>query len=152
MARINFILNGANQIVDVDPEMKLLWVIRDVLGLTGTKYSCGMSLCGACTVHVNGKAIRSCSTKIKSVDGKQIITIEGLASNPENPLINAWLEEEVSQCGYCQPGQIMIAASLLEEIPNPTNKDIDRVMSKALCRCGTYQRIRKAIHYAVEKG
>ncbi|MFC1550849.1 (2Fe-2S)-binding protein [Candidatus Neomarinimicrobiota bacterium] len=152
MAKISFILNGVSQVVDVDPEMKLLWVIRDVLGLTGTKYSCGMSLCGACTVHINGKAIRSCSTKIKSVDGKQITTIEGLASNPENPLIHAWLEEEVSQCGYCQPGQIMIAASFLEEIPNPTNEDIDRVMSKALCRCGTYKRIKKAIHYAVENG
>ncbi|MFC1546925.1 (2Fe-2S)-binding protein [Candidatus Neomarinimicrobiota bacterium] len=148
MAMISFTINGESRTVDVDPEMKLLWVIRDVLNLTGTKYSCGMSLCGACTVHLDGKPIRSCSTTVSRVAGRSVTTIEGLAADADNPLIQAWIEEEVAQCGYCQSGQIMIASDLLAKNPKPTDADIDKTMSRALCRCGTYQRIRQAIHRA----
>jgi aerobic-type carbon monoxide dehydrogenase small subunit (CoxS/CutS family) len=148
MAMISFTINGEARTVDVDPDMKLLWVIRDVLNLTGTKYSCGMSLCGACTVHLDGKPIRSCSTTVSRVAGRSITTIEGLAADADNPLIQAWIEEEVAQCGYCQSGQIMIATDLLANNPKPTDADIDKTMSRALCRCGTYQRIRQAIHRA----
>ncbi|MFC1619109.1 (2Fe-2S)-binding protein [Candidatus Neomarinimicrobiota bacterium] len=148
MAMISFTINGEARTVDVDPEMKLLWVIRDALHLTGTKYSCGMSLCGACTVHLDGKPIRSCSTTVTRVAGRSVTTIEGLAADADNPLIQAWVEEDVAQCGYCQSGQIMIAADLLAKNPKPTDADIDKTMSRALCRCGTYQRIRQAIHRA----
>jgi aerobic-type carbon monoxide dehydrogenase small subunit (CoxS/CutS family) len=148
MALISFSVNGEARTVDVDPEMRLLWVLRDVLQLTGTKYSCGMSLCGACTVHLDGKPIRSCSTPVSRVAGRSVTTIEGLAADPDNPLLQAWIEEEVAQCGYCQSGQIMIAADLLSQKPKPTDADIDTTMSRALCRCGTYQRIRRAIHRA----
>ncbi len=148
MASIRFTINGALAVLDVDPDTPLLWVIRDMLGLTGTKYSCGMSLCGACTVHLDGKPIRSCTTPVSAAKGRSITTIEGLSSDLSHPVQQAWLEEEVSQCGYCQPGQIMIAAALLAENSNPTDKDIDAAMSRALCRCGTYQRIRLAIHRA----
>jgi isoquinoline 1-oxidoreductase alpha subunit len=148
MAMISFTINGESRTVDVDPQMRLLWVIRDVLQLTGTKYSCGMSLCGACTVHLDGKPIRSCSTPVSRAAGRNITTIEGLAADPENRLIQAWIEEEVAQCGYCQSGQIMIAADLLAKKSKPTDADIDEAMSRALCRCGTYQRIRQAIHRA----
>jgi aerobic-type carbon monoxide dehydrogenase small subunit (CoxS/CutS family) len=148
MAIISFTINGEERTVDVDPEMKLLWVLRDVLNLTGTKYSCGMSLCGACTVHLDGKPIRSCSTAATRAAGRSVTTIEGLAEDSSNPLIQAWVDEEVAQCGYCQSGQIMIAADLLAKKTKPTDADIDGAMSRALCRCGTYQRIRRAIHRA----
>lgn len=148
MAMISFTINGEARTVDVDPQTRLLWVIRDVLQLTGTKYSCGKSLCGACTVHLDGKPIRSCSTPVSRAAGRSITTIEGLAAEPDNRLIRAWVEEEVAQCGYCQSGQIMIAADLLTKKPKPTDADIDDAMSRALCRCGTYQRIRRAIHHA----
>lgn len=151
MARINIDINGKIETIDVDPEMKLLWTIRDILGLTGTKFSCGMGICGACTVHIDGKPVRSCSTKVKSVNGKKIVTIEGLATDLSLPVIQSWLDEEVSQCGYCQSGQIMNASYLLKENSKPTDTNIDRTMSRVLCRCGTYQRIRKAIHSAAEK-
>ena len=148
MSLISFKVNGHSRTVNVDPDTPLLWVIRDTLGLTGTKYSCGMSLCGACTVHLDGEPIRSCTTKASQVAGRSITTIEGLSENGDHPLQQAWVEEEVSQCGYCQPGQIMIAAGLLVKKPRPTDADIDATMSRALCRCGTYQRIRRAIHRA----
>ncbi|UCH10424.1 MAG: (2Fe-2S)-binding protein [Fidelibacterota bacterium] len=147
MAQISFIINGQRKSLDMDPDVRLLWVIRDSLGLTGTKYSCGMSLCGACTVHVDGDPVRSCVTAVSDVDGREVTTIEGLAEQ-NHPIHQAWIEEEVSQCGYCQPGQIMTAAALLAKNPKPSDKDIDQTMSRALCRCGTYQRIRRAIHRA----
>lgn len=148
MKKINFVINGEKKSHLVDPNMKLLWFIRDILGLTGTKYSCGKSLCGTCIVHVDGKVVKSCSTTVSKIDGKTITTIEGLSKKSDHPLQSAWIEEEVSQCGYCQPGQIMAAAELLNKIPKPTDDDIDAQMSKVLCRCGTYNRIRKAIHIA----
>jgi aerobic-type carbon monoxide dehydrogenase small subunit (CoxS/CutS family) len=128
--------------------MPLLWVIRDVLNLRGTKYGCGIAVCGACTVHVNGQAARSCITAISSVAGKKVTTIEGLSSDGSHPLQQAWMDVDVSQCGYCQPGQIMAAAALLAQNPNPSNAQIDAAMSGNLCRCGTYLRIRQAIHKA----
>jgi len=149
--QINFKLNGKAVEVDVDPKTPLLWVIRDTLGLTGTKYSCGMGICGSCTVHIDGETARSCVTPIESVQGKTIVTIEGLAQNGFHPVQKAWIEEEVPQCGYCQPGQIMAAVKLLEQNPNPSDADIDNAMSGVLCRCGTYQRIRKAIHTVAEE-
>ncbi len=149
MSRIDFTINGEQRRLDVDPGMPLLWAIRDHLGLTGTKYSCGLSLCGACTVHIDGQAVKSCGTDIGDVRGKSITTIEGLAQNGIlHKVQQAWLDEEVAQCGYCQPGQIMTAAALLAANPRPSNSDIDKAMDGALCRCGTYQRIRKAIHRA----
>jgi len=134
--------------LDVDPEMPLLWVIRDIVGLTGTKFGCGVAQCGACTIHLNGESVRSCVTRAERADGQEITTIEGLSENNDHPLQKAWLEFDVPQCGYCQSGQIMSAAKLLNEIPDPTDSDIDDAMSGNLCRCGTYQRIRKAIHLA----
>lgn len=148
MQKIEFIINGTRKSVIVDPQMKLLWFIRDELGLTGTKYSCGKSICGSCTVLIDGNAVKSCSTTISKISGKSITTIEGLSKNGDHLLQKAWIEEDVSQCGYCQPGQIMQAAELLKYNPNPSDKDIDKTMSKVLCRCGTYNRIRKAIHLA----
>jgi isoquinoline 1-oxidoreductase alpha subunit len=145
---VTFILNGKQQTVDVSPEMPLLWVLRDTLNLTGTKFGCGMALCGACTVHVNGEATRSCITAISNVTGKRVTTIEGLSNGASHPVQRAWIEEDVPQCGYCQSGQIMSAAALLSKKPNPTDADIDDAMSGNICRCGTYQRIRKAIHRA----
>jgi isoquinoline 1-oxidoreductase subunit alpha len=147
---IRFILNGKSQSVDVDPNMPLLWVLRDTLNLTGTKFGCGMALCGACTVHVDGEAIRSCVTPIASVAEKKVTTIEGLSMNRSHPVQQAWIEVDVPQCGYCQPGQIMAAAVLLAKNPHPTDADIDESMAGNICRCGTYQRIRKAIHRAAE--
>jgi aerobic-type carbon monoxide dehydrogenase small subunit (CoxS/CutS family) len=132
--------------------MPLLWVLRDTLGLTGTKYSCGIGLCGNCTVHLDGEATRSCTLPVSQAAGKNVVTIEGLSPDGDHPLQRAWLEERVNQCGYCQPGQIMAAAALLAENPKPTDEDIDAAMSGQLCRCGTYQRIRRAIHRAVEEG
>ncbi|HEY3104642.1 MAG TPA: (2Fe-2S)-binding protein [Pyrinomonadaceae bacterium] len=144
----NFTVNGKAVTVDVPADMPLLWVIREVLNLPGTKFGCGMSLCGACTVHANGQAIRSCVTTIAEVNGKQITTIEGLAGNTLHPLQKAWMEVDVAQCGYCQAGQIMQAAALLKQHPNPTDAQIDAAMEGNLCRCGTYLRIREAIHKA----
>jgi aerobic-type carbon monoxide dehydrogenase small subunit (CoxS/CutS family) len=148
MAQISFVINGQRKSLDVDPDVKLLWIIRDRLGLTGTKYSCGMSLCGACTVHVDGEAVRSCVTAVSEVAGREVTTIEGLAADLDHTIHKAWIEEEVSQCGYCQPGQIMTAAALLAGNSKPSDKDIDETMSRTLCRCGTYQRIRQAVHRA----
>ncbi len=147
---IKFTLNGKPQEVDVTPDMPLLWVLRDTLGMTGTKFGCGMSLCGACTVHVNGVAARSCITAISNVQGKAVTTIEGLSPDVTHPVQRAWIELDVPQCGYCQSGQIMSVASLLERVPNPTDADIDELMMGNICRCGTYQEIRKAIHRAAE--
>ena len=141
-------INSEDHTVDVPPDMPLLWVLRDVVGLTGTKFGCGMALCGACTVHVNGEAARSCVTPISSVVGKEIITIEGLSADSSHPLQRAWIEEDVPQCGYCHSGQVMSAAVLLAENPKPSDADIDDAMSGNICRCGTYQRIRRAIHRA----
>jgi isoquinoline 1-oxidoreductase subunit alpha len=145
---ITFTLNGKAQTVDVSPEMPLLWVLRDTLNMTGTKFGCGMALCGACTVHINGEPARSCSTPISSVAGKKITTIEGLSADGTHPVQVAWMAEDVPQCGYCQSGQIMSAVALLSKKSNPTDADIDDAMSGNICRCGTYQRIRKAIHRA----
>ena len=148
---ISLNVNDKTYQVDVNPDMPLLWVIRDVLGLTGTKYGCGVAQCGACTVHLNGQAVRSCVTRVSRADGQKIITIEGLSKNNDHPLQLAWAEIDVPQCGYCQSGQLMAAAVLLKENPNPTDMDIDIAMSGNLCRCGTYPRVRKAIHMAAEK-
>jgi isoquinoline 1-oxidoreductase subunit alpha len=143
-------VNKQSRTVDVPGEMPLLWVLRDVLGLKGTKYGCGISACGACTVHVDGRAVRSCVTPASSVENRNITTIEGLADTETHPVQMAWEETDVAQCGYCQPGQIMSAVALLSKTPKPTETDIDSAMSGNLCRCGTYPRIREAIHRAVE--
>lgn len=141
-------VNGQSHQLDLAPDTPLLWVLREHLQLTGTKYGCGQALCGACTVHIDGRAERSCVTPVKDVVGKQVVTIEGLADELMHPLQAAWVAEEVPQCGYCQPGQVMAAAGLLKATPKPTDADIDQTMSGNLCRCGTYPRIRKAIHRA----
>ena len=141
-------INDKQQSVDVDPTTPLLWVLRDTLGLTGTKYGCGIAQCGACTVHLNGDPVRSCVTPLSAVGDRKVTTIEGLSENGEHPVQQAWLEVDVPQCGYCQPGQIMSAAALLANNPAPTDADIDQAMSGNICRCGTYQRIRAAIHKA----
>ena len=143
---ISLDVNGKTYDVDVGPDVPLLWVIREHLGLPGTKYGCGIAQCGACTVHIDGKARRSCQTLVKDAAGKKITTIEGIPD--DHPVKKAWIEDEVPQCGYCQPGQIMEAVALLQENPDPGDDDIDNVMSGNLCRCGTYQRIRRAIHRA----
>jgi isoquinoline 1-oxidoreductase alpha subunit len=150
MANITFTLNGTSQTVDVVAEMPLLWVLRDVIGLTGTKFGCGMALCGACTVHLDGQPVRSCSTPVKSVAGKRVVTIEGLSPNGTHPVQRAWMEVDVPQCGYCQSGQVMSAAALLARKPKPTDADIDQAMRGNLCRCGTYQSVRAAVQRAVE--
>ncbi|MBV8834525.1 MAG: (2Fe-2S)-binding protein [Acidobacteriaceae bacterium] len=138
-------VNGAARSYDGDPEMPLLWYLRDELQLTGSKFGCGMGLCGACTVHVNGEAARSCLTPMSSAAGKEITTIEGLSPNGTHPVQRAWQQANVPQCGYCQSGQIMQAAALLKQKPKPTDHDIEQAMSGNICRCGTYQRIRQAI-------
>lgn len=145
---ISLEVNGKVYSVDVAPDTPLLWVIREHLDITGTKFGCGIAQCGACTVHIDGKARRSCQTPVRKAEGKKITTIEGISH--EHPLFRAWIEDEVPQCGYCHPGQIMEAAALLEENPAPSDDDINRVMSGNLCRCGTYQRIRRSIHRASE--
>jgi isoquinoline 1-oxidoreductase alpha subunit len=145
---IQLTVNQKKYEVDVSPDMPLLWVIRDVIGLTGTKYGCGIAHCGACTILLNGEAIRSCTTPVSKAGGKNITTIEGLSADNSHPLQRAWLELDTPQCGYCQSGQIMSAAALLKEKSDPTDDDIDDAMSGNLCRCGTYPRIRKAIHLA----
>lgn len=142
-------VNGRSHTVDVEPEMPLLWVLRDHLNLRGTKYGCGMSLCGACTVHIDGEPVESCSLPVSAVVGKKILTIEGLAQRDLHPIQAAWIEHEVPQCGYCQTGMIMSAAALLDKKPRPTDADIDDAMTN-LCRCGTYARVKKAIHAAAE--
>jgi len=148
--KISFTINGENQIVDVDGETPLLWVIRDGLDLKGTKYGCGKAACGACTIHVEGNAVRSCSYPVKMAEGKNIITIEGLSTGDNlHPVQQAWKEEVVPQCGYCQPGFMMATAAMLNEIPKPTDKDIDQNIIN-ICRCATYYRMRKAIHRAAE--
>jgi isoquinoline 1-oxidoreductase alpha subunit len=143
-------VNGKQHDVDVEPETPLLWVLRDTLGLTGTKYGCGVALCGACTVHLDGKAVRSCSTKVSAVAGREITTIEGLSANGLTVVQQAWVEEDVVQCGYCQSGQVMAATALLAANPRPSDTEIDEAMRRNICRCGVYQRIRKAIHRAAE--
>jgi len=147
-SKIKLKVNGREYEVDVLPKTPLLWVIRDNIGLTGTKYGCGMALCGACTVHIDGKAVRSCVTPAASVVGKEITTIEGLSPDGSHPVQLAWVEDDVPQCGYCHSGQIMSAAALLAKNPKPTDDDIDTFMAGNICRCGTYQRIRHAIHRA----
>jgi isoquinoline 1-oxidoreductase subunit alpha len=152
MAAINFTVNGQRQNVDVAPQMPLLWVLRDTLGLTGTKFGCGMGLCGACTVHIDGQVLRSCSTQVSTVAGKSVTTIEGLSPTGTHVVQQAWLEVDVPQCGYCQSGQIMSAAALLSKTPRPTDAEIDTAMRGNICRCGTYQSIRAAIHRAAQGG
>jgi isoquinoline 1-oxidoreductase subunit alpha len=147
---INLKVNGKQLQADVDPNTPLLWVLRESLSLTGTKYGCGMAQCGACTVHLDGEAIRSCVKKVSDAAGKNITTIEGLSADLSHPLQRAWIEIDVPQCGYCQSGQIMSAAVLLAEKPKPTDTDIDEAMCGNICRCGTYSRIRQAIHRAAE--
>ena len=143
-------VNNKTYQVDVSPDMPLLWVVRDTLGLTGTKFGCGVAQCGACVLHLDGEAVRSCVTKVSRAEGKKIVTIEGLSENNDHPAQLAWEEIDVPQCGYCHSGQIMSAAVLLRENPKPTDKDIDDAMSGNICRCGTYPRVRKAIHLAAE--
>ena len=145
---VSFNLNGASQTVDVPDDTPLLWVLRDTLKLTGTKFGCGMSLCGACTVHLNGNPVRACQTSIRAVEGVEIVTIEGLSEDGTHRVQRAWVEAQVPQCGYCQSGQIMSAAALLASKPNPTDEDIDGWMAGNVCRCGAYGPIRRAIHRA----
>jgi isoquinoline 1-oxidoreductase subunit alpha len=147
---ISFSVNKRRVNVDVDPSTPLLWVLRENLELTGTKYGCGMAQCGACTVHINGQAVRSCVAPVTRAAGKEVTTIEGLSPDLSHPLQRAWLEIDVPQCGYCQSGQIMSAALLLKEIPNPSDEDIDQALTGNICRCGTYPRIRRAVHRAAE--
>ena len=147
---ITFKVNGKPTTVDVPADMPLLWVLRDILDLKGTKFGCGMAQCGACTVHVNGTAIRSCTRRVSTVEGAEVRTIEGLSSDGSHPLQRAWEELDVPQCGYCQAGQLMSAAALLANKPNPTDEDIDAAMNGNICRCATYLRIRQAIHLAAQ--
>ncbi len=148
MPPVTFTLNGAPVTVDAPPEMPLLWVLRDLLDLKGTKFGCGISECGACTVHVNGRTTRSCQVRVETLEGDDVVTIEGLSPDGSHPLQQAWKELDVPQCGYCQAGQLMAAASLLARNPSPSDEDIDRAMERNLCRCGTYVRIREGIHRA----
>ena len=147
---ISLNVNQKTYQVDADPDMPLLWAIRDLIGLTGTKYGCGVAQCGACVVHLDGEAVRSCVTRVSRAEGKTIVTIEGLSEKNDHPLQQAWQQIDVPQCGYCHSGQIMSAAVLLREKPNPTDEDIDIAMAGNICRCGTYPRVRKAIHLAAE--
>lgn len=147
---IQFTLNGKAQSIDVDPDMPLLWAIRNTVGLKGTKYGCGMAMCGACTVHFNGQPTRSCSLPMSAVAGQAITTIEGVSEDTTHAVQRAWIEEQVAQCGYCQSGQIMSAVALLQNNPNPTDADIDAAMAGNICRCGTYPRIRSAIKKAAQ--
>ena len=148
MIKLN--INKKNYEIDIDPDTPLLWVLRDIIGLAGTKYGCGVAQCGACVVHLNGEAVRSCVTKVSRAAGQKVVTIEGLSENNDHPLQKAWMELDVVQCGYCQAGQIMSAAVLLRENSNPTDEDIHHAMEGNICRCGTYLRIKKAIHLAAE--
>lgn len=152
MATIKFTLNGKAQSLEADSEMPLLWALRDLLNMTGTKYGCGVGVCGSCTVLVNGKAERSCSVSCGDIANKKVVTIEGLSEKGDHPLQKAWVEVDVPQCGYCQAGQILQAAALLMEKKNPTDADIDKAMDNNICRCGTYRRIKKAIKVAAGGG
>jgi isoquinoline 1-oxidoreductase subunit alpha len=152
MAVFNLRVNGERRSVDVPPDMPLLWVLRDHLGLTGTKYSCGIAFCGSCTVHLDGEPVRSCAVTVESVGNADITTIEGLSRAGDHPLQRAWIEDQVPQCGYCHPGQLMQAAALLETNPHPTDEEIDQYMAGVLCRCGTYQRIKRAIRKVEREG
>jgi len=151
MTPMMLIVNGKSVSVESQPDMPLLWVLRDLLGLTGTKFGCGIAQCGSCTVHLDGIPVRSCILPVSTVSGKAITTIEGLSPDRSHPLQRAWIAEEVPQCGYCQSGQLMAAAALLADNPHPTDADIDAAMSGNICRCGTYQRIRRAIHRAARE-
>jgi isoquinoline 1-oxidoreductase alpha subunit len=148
MAKYRLRVNGHQHEVEAAPEMPLLWVLRDLLQLTGTKYGCGLGVCGACTVHEEGRAVRSCQIAVAGAAGKNYTTIEGLSADGSHPCQRAWIEEDVAQCGYCQAGMVMTTAALLREKPDPTDAEIDAAMSELVCRCGTYQRIRRAIHRA----
>ncbi len=150
MPTFTLTVNGRSRTVDVPADMPLLWVLRDTLGLTGTKYGCGIALCGACTVHLDGQAIRTCTTPVAAVGARPITTIEGLSADGSHPVQRAWIAEEVPQCGFCQAGQVMAAAALLATTPDPSDADIDRAMTN-ICRCGTYQRLRRAIHRAARE-
>jgi len=147
---VTFTLNGKTQSIEADDDTPLLWVLRDHLGLTGTKYGCGAALCGACTVHIDGQAARSCVLPLKALEGKRVTTIEGVSQDRDHVVQRAWIELDVPQCGYCQSGQIMSAVALLNSNPAPTDAEIDYALSGNICRCGTYSRIRKAIHRAAE--
>jgi isoquinoline 1-oxidoreductase alpha subunit len=150
MTSYNLLINGKTYTVEADPKMPLLWAIRDLVNLTGTKYGCGIAQCGACTVHLNGAPVRSCSIPVSAAANQKVTTIEGLSDDNKHAVQLAWIKEQVPQCGYCQSGQIMAAAALLKRIPNPTDKDIDTAMQGIICRCGTYPRIRKAIKTAAQ--
>lgn len=152
MANLKLSINGKSHTVEADESMPILWVLRDLLDLTGTKYGCGIAQCGACTIHLDGQPVRSCALPVEAAVGKKITTIEGLSKKGDHPVQQAWEELDVAQCGYCQAGQIMSAAALLERNANPSDEDINNAMQGHICRCGTYQRIRKAIHVAAEKG
>lgn len=152
MAKYALTVNGTRHEVEASPDMPLLWVLRDILGMTGTKFGCGRNLCGACTVHIDGSAVRSCVTRMSRVGDGQITTIEGLGEAKLTALQEAWMELDVAQCGYCQPGQLMAAASLLARNPDPSDDEIDDAMQRNICRCGTYQRIKAAIHRAAQEG
>jgi len=153
MSSVTLNVNGAVHRIAADPDMPLLWALRDLVGLTGTKFGCGQALCGACTVHLDGEAVRSCQTPVSAAVGRKVTTIEGLSADGDHPLQKAWVEVGVPQCGYCQPGQIMSAAALLAATPKPTDAEIDAAMAGNICRCGVYQRIRAAIHLAAgQKG
>lgn len=151
MANYVLVVNGVERRVEADPEMPLLWALRDLLRLTGTKYGCGMGMCGACTVHENGVAVRSCQVPLSATKGKRYVTIEGLSAAGKHFCQLAWVEEDVAQCGYCQPGMIMETAALLVSKPNPSDHDIDTALGSHVCRCGTYQRLRRAVHSAAAK-
>jgi len=152
MASLTLVVNGQRRVVDVSPDTPLLWVLRDTLNLTGTKFGCGIAQCGACTVLVDGEPVRSCQFSVQDAAGAQITTIEGLSADGSHPVQQAWVAEEVPQCGYCQSGQILSAVALLRKTPKPSDTDIDAAMSGVLCRCGTYNRIRRAIHRAAKGG
>jgi aerobic-type carbon monoxide dehydrogenase small subunit (CoxS/CutS family) len=145
---VSLLVNGTSRNLDVEPDMPLLWALRDTLALTGTKYGCGIAQCGACTVHLDGQPVRACVTPVSAAVGKRVTTIEGLSATGDHPVQKAWIDVDVPQCGFCQPGQIMSAAALLAAKPSPTDADIDTAMAANICRCGTYQRIRAAIHRA----
>ena len=151
MAHFVLEVNGRERTVDAEPEMPLLWALRDLLNMTGTKYGCGIGMCGACTVHLDGQAVRSCQTPVNSVGSRKVTTIEGLSSDGSHPVQRAWIAEQVPQCGYCQSGQIMQAAALITKTPHPTREQINQAMTGNICRCATYQRIRRAIERAAQE-